>query len=94
MPKPSKTVTNKVYEIPQFQSEAEEAAWWFENRERLGDLLAKHGRIVAGRQVERTRAISLRLAEGDIALAQERAKSKGIGYQTVLKDIIREGLRK
>jgi predicted DNA binding CopG/RHH family protein len=89
----SKTVTNKIYQIPQFQSEAEEAEWWFTNRDRLGDLLAKHGKIVPGRKMERTRAISIRLPESDIALAQQRAKDQGIGYQTVLKNAIRDGLR-
>lgn len=88
-------VTNKVFEIPaSFASEADEAAWWFANRERVGELIATHGRIVPGRKVERTRAISIRIPEADLELAQQRAKDKGIGYQSLLKDLIHKGLRK
>jgi len=96
MPKRSASnkVTNKVFGIPSFLNESEEAEWWYANRDRIGDLLAKHGRIVPGRKVERTRAISIRLPESDIALAQQRAKDQGVGYQTVLKEAIREGLRR
>jgi predicted DNA binding CopG/RHH family protein len=95
MPKPSsKKVTNSIYQIPKFKTEREEAEWWYTNRERLDDLLVKHGRIVPGRKVERTRAVSIRLPEVDIELAQRLAKDQGIGYQTLLKDVIREGLRK
>lgn len=41
-----------------------------------------------------TRAISIRLPVADIERAQAIAHQKGIGYQTVLKDVIRKGLRK
>jgi predicted DNA binding CopG/RHH family protein len=95
MPKASpEKVTNSIYEISNFKTEREAAEWWYGNRERLDDLLVKHGRIVPGRKVERTRAVSIRLPEVDIQLAQQLANDRGIGYQTLLKDVIRKGLRK
>jgi hypothetical protein len=41
-----------------------------------------------------TRAISIRLPVSDIERAQKIAAKRGIGYQTVLKQAIRAGLKK
>ena len=41
-----------------------------------------------------TRAISIRLPIADLEQAQRIAKKTGVGYQTVLKRAIREGLKK
>jgi predicted DNA binding CopG/RHH family protein len=41
-----------------------------------------------------TKAISIRVPVADIERAQEIADKQGVGYQTVLKQAIREGLRK
>jgi hypothetical protein len=40
-----------------------------------------------------TQAVSLRIPKGDIEAAKRIAERKGVGYQTVLKEAIREGLR-
>ncbi len=41
-----------------------------------------------------TRAISIRIPVTDLARAKQIAAKQGVGYQTVLKDAIREGLKK
>ena len=41
-----------------------------------------------------TRAISLRIPIADLERAKRIAEETGVGYQTVLKQAIREGLRK
>lgn len=41
-----------------------------------------------------TKAISIRLPIADIELAKRIAEAEGIGYQTVLKQAIRKGLKK
>jgi hypothetical protein len=41
-----------------------------------------------------TRAVSLRVPIADIERAKQIAEKSGVGYQTVLKKAIREGLRK
>jgi predicted DNA binding CopG/RHH family protein len=38
--------------------------------------------------------IALRLPEGDLAEARKIAARKGIGYQTLLKMLVREGLQR
>jgi hypothetical protein len=41
-----------------------------------------------------TRAISIRVPIADLERAKQIAEKTGVGYQTVLKQAIREGLRK
>jgi hypothetical protein len=41
-----------------------------------------------------TRAISIRIPVADLERAKRIAEETGVGYQTVLKQAIREGLRK
>jgi hypothetical protein len=41
-----------------------------------------------------TRPVSLRLSIADIELAKSLASKQGIGYQTVLKQAIRKGLKR
>ena len=41
-----------------------------------------------------TRAISIRVPIADLEQAQRIAEKTGIGYQTVLKQAIREGLKR
>lgn len=95
----------KLTGIPKFKNEAEEADWWGsrEGREfvkqnaaaaaKVG-AAAKGSRLVG--QLNRTASvqIALRLPEPDVAKARELATRKGIGYQTLLKMLVHEGLRR
>lgn len=80
--------------MPQFNSHEEEAAWFDTNGDKLIELLAKHGKVVPPRQVERTQQLTMRIPLADIERAREIAANKGLPYQTVLKQAIREGLKK
>ena len=95
----------KPTEIPKFINEAEEADWWAsrQGREFVKQNAAtptkkgtapKGSRLVG--QINRTTSvqIALRLPEPDVAKARELAKRKGIGYQTLLKMLVHEGLRR
>jgi len=95
----------KPIQIPKFASEAEEADWWAsrQGREFLKQHAAqpaktggepKGSRLVG--QLSRTASvqIALRLPEPDVAKARELATRKGIGYQTLLKMLVHEGLRR
>ncbi|MBZ5727603.1 MAG: BrnA antitoxin family protein [Acidobacteriia bacterium] len=89
--------------LPKFANEDEEAAWWAsrQGREFLKEKSAapqkqasKGSRLVG--QLNRTASvqIALRLPEPDVARAREIATRKGIGYQTLLKMLVHEGLRR
>ena len=70
-----------------FESEAEEANWWYENREMISNDFAeavKSGEakiLTKDRLIERVaaskgRAVHIRVAEGDLELARAQAARK------------------
>jgi hypothetical protein len=95
----------KPITIPRFANEAAEADWW---ASRQGREFVKQNAVGPGKpgttprgsnlvnQLNRTASvqIALRLPEPDIAKARELATRKGIGYQTLLKMLVHEGLRR
>ena len=88
---------------PKFASEDAEAAWWAsaEGRKFLkqqaaaGSAEHRKGSALVNK-LRRTSSvqIALRLPEPDLAKAREIAERKGIGYQTLLKMLVHEGLRR
>ncbi len=95
----------KPIDMPKFTNEAEEADWWASRlgrefvKERSAEPVAnrsahKGSRLVA--QLKRTPSvqIALRLPEPDVTKARKLATRKGIGYQTLIKMLVHEGLRR
>ena len=89
--------------IPKFANEAEEADWWasrqgreFVKRKSADPLkrgaAPKGSRLVGQLNRTPTVQIALRLPEPDITKAREIATRKGVGYQTLLKMLVHEGL--
>lgn len=105
----SKNFKSKL-KVPKFATEAEEAKWWFENDEKIFDEFqkaAKEGRLKTGgirrlfaekgipfKEPKLTPTTTIRLDPDDIALARKQAETRGLRYQTYLKIIIHEALRK
>ena len=92
--------------IPALATEAEEAEWWYKNRNVHGkQLLAavKSGeaqvltkeklreRIAASKKTPAP-VVSLRIPEADLALARKQAERKGLPYQTYIKSLLHETL--
>ncbi|MGH9619998.1 MAG: hypothetical protein ACRD45_09875 [Bryobacteraceae bacterium] len=92
--------------VPTFATEAEEAEWWYKNRNTHGkELLAgmKSGkaqvltkeklleRIVKSRKAPAP-VVALRIPEADLALARKQAERKGLPYQTYIKSLLHETL--
>ena len=92
----------KTIDIPKFANEEEEASWWASREGRAflkqkavaPKKTAKGSRLVT--QLARTPSvqIALRLPGPDVEKARELAQRKGIGYQTLLKMLVHEGLRR
>jgi len=91
--------------MPRFRNESEEADWWAsaEGREYVKKKVKARravGRRPAGSSLvaelnrRKTTQIALRLAQADLAQARELAERKGIGYQTLLKILVHEGLQR
>jgi predicted DNA binding CopG/RHH family protein len=91
--------------IPAFKSEAEEADWWYKNRARLDKDLVEaakkgqlrrlnHTTLKARLAPSRARVVSIRLPENDIELARQQAAQKGLPYQTYIKSLLHQALRR
>lgn len=89
--------------IPNFKSEKEEALFWdthspVEYQKELEEvkepfvfsptLLKK----IAKRKLERKRTLTIRIGQQQIDLAKVLAKQKGLGYQTLMRMWIIEGI--
>ena len=92
-------------EMPRFVSEALEADWWaspagreFVKRKSAAALkkgsTPKGSRLVGQLNKPASVQIALRLPAPDVNKAREIATRKGIGYQTLLKMLVHEGLRR
>lgn len=86
--------------IPRFTSEAEDAQWHQRNRralERAAERRMREGSTLTLQQAAtraKTRPVTLRLAATDVDLARAMAAQKGIGYQTYVKMLLHEALRR
>jgi predicted DNA binding CopG/RHH family protein len=79
-----------VVDAPTFHSEAEEAEWWDRHQDLIADLLLKHGR----RGAVPTKNVSVRLPVTDIERARMLAEKRGVGYQTLIKTLLHEALKR
>lgn len=92
--------------MPTFATEAEEAAWWYENRKLHGAqfvaaVKSGEARVLTKEKllarIEASRAkpapvVSLRIPHADLALARKQAERKGLPYQTYIKSLLHETL--
>ncbi|MSO19381.1 MAG: hypothetical protein EXQ56_02805 [Acidobacteria bacterium] len=96
-------MTRKLGQMPKFRSESAEADWWASPAGRAfvklksADIKSKAiktggSSLVASLNKKSSVQIALRLPETDLAQARKIAERKGIGYQTLLKMLVREGL--
>jgi predicted DNA binding CopG/RHH family protein len=79
-----------VLDTPEFRSEAEETESWDRLKDLIADLLVKHGR----RGAVPTKNISVRLPVSDIERARALAAKRGVGYQTLIKTLLHDALKR
>ena len=96
--------TKTIRTVPAFETEADEAAWWYRNRKMLDkDILAaaRSGKLktldrkTLVARMARSKAakvVSIRLPEADLALARTQAAKKGLPYQTYIKSLLHQAL--
>jgi predicted DNA binding CopG/RHH family protein len=99
----NRTRKQKLNSLPKFDSEAQEAAWWSSAAGRSFLKAQSSARKADGetgsalvKRLNRKSSvqIALRLAAPDLDKAREIAHRKGIGYQTLLKMLLHEGLQR
>ena len=95
----------KTARMPVFKNENDEADWWASAegrgfvKQKSAELAAqgkkpKGSILVAQLNKAASVQIALRLPESDLAEARKIAARKGIGYQTLLKMLLHEGLQR
>lgn len=90
----------ETLKVPKFASEAEEADWWFDNREILADHFenaAEEGRLGRGTAMKRLGIATptlIQLAPNDVTRAKTIAERKGLRYQVYLESLIHEALER
>jgi hypothetical protein len=93
----------QLAKMPKFLNEDQEAKWWasakgrafLKRRVAAGTPKQQKGSpLVANLGPAGSVQIALRLPAPDLAKAREIAGRKGIGYQTLLKMLVHEGLRR
>jgi hypothetical protein len=96
-------MSKKGRQMPRFKSESEEADWWASPagrayvRQRSAEGQWKGTKVSGSKLVTKlssksTTQIAIRLPGTDLAQARRIADRKGIGYQTLLKMLVHEGL--
>ena len=86
---------------PEFATASAEADWWaseegpeFLNQQRVAEKKRKGSALVTKLTRTTSVQIGLRLPRPDLAKAREIADRKSIGYQTLLKMLVHEGLQR
>lgn len=86
---------------PVFATESDEADWWasdegraFLRQQKVPAKKRTGSALVSKLAGAGTVQIALRLPTPDLARAREIADRKGIGYQTLLKMLVHEGLQR
>lgn len=98
-----KPMSKKTLQMPRFKSESEEADWWASPagrayvKQKSAEVQSKGAQargssLVAKLNKKSSIQIAIRLPGADLAQARKIADRKGIGYQTLLKMLVREGL--
>lgn len=88
--------------LPTFVNEDEEAKWWssaagrtfLKRQSAAGVSGPRKGSALVSKLNRASVQIALRLPAPDLAKAREIADRKGIGYQTLLKMLVHDGLRR
>ncbi len=88
------TTPKKSVAIPKFRSEAEEAKWWDSQPEAATKIMKAAVKSGRARRPVPLKTVTMRLPAPDIQAAKELAQEKGLPYQTYIKMLLHEALRR
>jgi len=84
----------KPIAIPKFRDEAAEAEWWSSHPEAATDIMKRALKAGKARRSLPLKTVTMRLPVPDIKAAQDLAHEKGLPYQTYIKMLLHEALKK
>jgi predicted DNA binding CopG/RHH family protein len=80
--------------IPKFHTEAEEADWWDAHPEVASEIMRRAIKSGKAKRPVPLKTVTMRLPVPDIKAAQDLAHEKGLPYQTYIKMLLHEALKK
>jgi predicted DNA binding CopG/RHH family protein len=86
---PKKQIT-----IPKFRTEAAEARWWDSHPEVATEIMKRAIRSGKAKRAAPLKTVTMRLPVPDIQAARDQAQEKGLPYQTYIKMLLHEALKK
>ena len=86
---PKKQIT-----IPKFRTEAKEAQWWDSHPEAATEIMQRALKSGKARRAVPLKTVTMRLPVPDIKTARDLAHEKGLPYQTYIKMLLHEALKK
>ena len=84
----------KQVAIPKFRTEAEEAEWWDAHPEVATAIMKRAIKSGKAKRAVPLKTITMRFPVPDIEAAQDLAHQKGLPYQTYIKMLLHEALKK
>jgi predicted DNA binding CopG/RHH family protein len=88
------TMPRKSITIPKFRTEAEEARWWDSHPEVATEIMSRAIKSGKAKRAAPLKTVTMRLPVPDIEAAQDLAHQKGLPYQTYIKMLLHEALKK
>ena len=85
---------NKRIAIPKFGTEADEAEWWDRHPEVATEIMKRALKSGKARRAVPLKTVTMRLPVPDIETARDLAQEKGLPYQTYIKMLLHEALKK
>lgn len=93
----------KTIGMPRFETESQEADWWASRagreyvKQKSAEARSRGTKVTGSSLVAKLNRkssvqIAIRLPVADLAQARKIAERKGLGYQTLLKMLVHEGL--
>ncbi len=91
-----------TFNMPHFETEAEEADWWYDNREEHGEIMAKameEGRTMTMKQVLEKHGLEppltpVSLDAQDVRRARKQADARGMDADVYIRGLLHEALMK
>ena len=88
------SMPKKQIAIPKFRTEAEEAQWWDSHPDAATEIMQRALKSGKARRAAPLKTVTMRLPMPDIKTAQDLAHEKGLPYQTYIKMLLHEALKK
>jgi hypothetical protein len=88
------SMAQKPIAIPKFRTEPEEAAWWDSHPEAATEIMKRALKSGRARRAVPLKTVTMRIPVPDIEAAQDLAHEKGLPYQTYMKMLLHEALKK